>query len=356
MSYQNAFNHLDKISSSFSHCIAILASPHREWLTLAYLMCRMIDTIEDADWASQETQNALFEAFKNRLTHEHLELNEWDRDLPHNINLNEKALISDIDYLFKLFYALPSDIKSIFQDTLLHMLTGMQYFSIHYKTHNRFEITTIPELNQYCFYAAGVVGELLTKLYSHHSDTLILSDDLMLNAFHYGFFLQKINILKDIRVDRDDNKIYFSSLTDVKLSLHENARGALLYLKSLPQKTHAEFRLSCAWIIFTNLTSLSWINQSIENGIDQKMPAKVATDIMQKVKTIVHDDDELEALFNRFSLDWPAAVVRHDEQFKNDWYTQLYKGHLSKTKMVDLGMFSQCAQKASLEASAQSFA
>lgn len=341
MRYERVIHHLDKISRGFSHCIAILKSPYREWVALAYLMCRLIDTIEDADWESQEIQHNMFHATEHRLLHAPLSFNEWDRQMPNNLTIHEKALIEDIDGIFTLYNELPLDIRTIFQETLLHMLRGMQYFTTHYTVNKRFKIRTLYELNQYCFYAAGVVGELLTKLYSYDSDISIISDEQLLNAFHYGFFLQKVNILKDIRVDKAANKIFISSIDDLKVSLYDNARGAMCYLTSLPMKTHADYRLSCAWIIFNNLTSLSWINQSIEENKDFVMPDKVAADMMQKVKTLFHDNDALDSLFYRFSCDWPSKKVNVMQfPMTDDWYSRLYTGSLNKNKMIDLGMLN----------------
>lgn len=340
MNEDELFIHVKNISKSFAHCIAILDPPQREWIALAYLMCRTIDTIEDANWRSQAERNALFELFNARLNNKKIRISEQLKDFPKNLNEAEKALMSEVDKLFRRYDALPNSIQHIFRETLLHMSMGMQYFSNHYMTNGAFQISTIAELNQYCFFAAGVVGELLTKLYTYQSNTFHLSNEVMLNAFHYGFFLQKVNILKDIKADKAAGKSYFVSLEAVKLNLYVNARGALAYLKSLPIQTHANYRLSCAWIVFTNLASLSWINESIANDSEQKMPDKVATDIMEKVRTIINDDEALEHLFSRFSSEWPSTVNSSPIAFSPNWYTRLYNGSLSQQHMTQLGMVS----------------
>ena len=43
--------HLDRVSRSFAFCIARLEGEMREWVSLSYLLCRLLDTVEDAPWA-----------------------------------------------------------------------------------------------------------------------------------------------------------------------------------------------------------------------------------------------------------------------------------------------------------------
>ena len=44
--------HLDRVSRSFAFCIKKLESPLRQWVSLAYLLCRVLDTVEDSIWES----------------------------------------------------------------------------------------------------------------------------------------------------------------------------------------------------------------------------------------------------------------------------------------------------------------
>ena len=59
-------------------------------------------------------------------------------------------------------------------------------------------------MEDYCYYVAGVVGEMLTELYGNH-DQEILShrDQLMPLARSFGQGLQMTNILKDVWEDLD---------------------------------------------------------------------------------------------------------------------------------------------------------
>ncbi len=40
--------HLDRVSRSFAFCIRQLPDPLRGWVGLSYLLCRILDTIEDS--------------------------------------------------------------------------------------------------------------------------------------------------------------------------------------------------------------------------------------------------------------------------------------------------------------------
>src|SRR3989338_5910734 len=50
--------HLDRVSRSFAFCIARLEGEFRGWVGLSYLLCRILDTVEDAPWASAEERDA----------------------------------------------------------------------------------------------------------------------------------------------------------------------------------------------------------------------------------------------------------------------------------------------------------
>ena len=57
-------NHLNKVSRSFAFCIPRLEGNLREWIGLSYLLCRLLDTVEDALWTSHEEQLRSFEMFQ----------------------------------------------------------------------------------------------------------------------------------------------------------------------------------------------------------------------------------------------------------------------------------------------------
>ena len=68
------------------------------------------------------------------------------------------------------------------------------------------KLGSLKEVNQYCFFVAGVVGEALAKLVSHVEPQFQTAKFRILDAHHFGLFLQKVNILKDQVNDRGEGR------------------------------------------------------------------------------------------------------------------------------------------------------
>ena len=93
--------HLEKVSRSFSFCIMQLTSPAREWIALSYLLCRIIDTIEDSVWPDNQSQTIAFQRLECFLetTPSEAEFHLWFGDLPKNIVAHEQRLLADLRVL-----------------------------------------------------------------------------------------------------------------------------------------------------------------------------------------------------------------------------------------------------------------
>ena len=60
-------------------------------------------------------------------------------------------------------------------------------------------LPTLPDMDRYCYYVAGCVGEMLTSLFCHYSPEIAEHHDEMLKlGVSFGQGLQMTNILKDI--------------------------------------------------------------------------------------------------------------------------------------------------------------
>lgn len=68
----------------------------------------------------------------------------------------------------------------------------------------RFGLTSLEEMGRYCYYVAGVVGEMLTRLFCHYSPAIACHREELLGlALSFGQGLQMTNILKDLWDDHD---------------------------------------------------------------------------------------------------------------------------------------------------------
>ena len=117
--------HLDRVSRSFAFCIARLEGRFRFYVGHCYLLFRILDTIEDAPWASGADQVRSFEAFNSFLQNppspDHL--NPWIEDLVAlDLPEGEKLLIAAAGDLLADFHELLGpEVRS----TLLRCLQNM---------------------------------------------------------------------------------------------------------------------------------------------------------------------------------------------------------------------------------------
>jgi len=64
-----------------------------------------------------------------------------------------------------------------------------------------FQLADIRELEEYCYYVAGIVGVMLTKIFCHRESIEEKKPELENFQIHFGIALQLINIIKDYKKD-----------------------------------------------------------------------------------------------------------------------------------------------------------
>jgi farnesyl-diphosphate farnesyltransferase len=79
------------------------------------------------------------------------------------------------------------------------MATGMSEFQ---QRENLRGVATMDQMDRYCYFVAGVVGEMLTELFCLHSEAIARRrEELLSLAVSFGQGLQMTNILKDVWED-----------------------------------------------------------------------------------------------------------------------------------------------------------
>src|SRR3990167_8109219 len=161
--------HLEKVSRSFSFCIMQLNSPAKEWIALCYLLCRIVDTIEDSIWPDSQTQENAFQQLKLFLEIEPSaeQVLLWQNGFPSQIDPAEHYLLADLPRLLRDKNELPLVIQDQLVKTISQMMGGMRYFLSQYHYKGTLILPSLTTTNQYCFFVAGVVGELLTRVYTY---------------------------------------------------------------------------------------------------------------------------------------------------------------------------------------------
>ncbi|MEZ4871220.1 MAG: hypothetical protein R2827_03035 [Bdellovibrionales bacterium] len=77
-------------------------------------------------------------------------------------------------------------VQEIIQSTVISMSAGMQHYAKQTQKKG-LKIKTRRELNRYCFFVAGVVGELLTKLAAIGRPEMKTDKEMMVELNHLTF-------------------------------------------------------------------------------------------------------------------------------------------------------------------------
>ncbi len=199
---KECFKYLDKTSRSFS---AVIKELHPELLmvvTIFYLVLRGLDTIEDDTSISAKKKEKVLRNFDDVLdidgwTYTENRPEEKDRELM----LNYGCVVTE-------FKKLKAPYQAIIKDIAKKMGNGMADYC--FKSENdEFGVNTTADYDEYCYYVAGLVGEGLTHMFveAKFGNPALLDRPNLHNSM--GTFLQKTNIIRDVREDFDDKRIFW---------------------------------------------------------------------------------------------------------------------------------------------------
>lgn len=199
---------LKRVSRSFALTIPMLDDKIYKEVMITYLQDRLLDNFEDElknisfekrIYLMNQVQEIFNPAKDNKKA---VEIIEKEADLFSDQNL--KALTANASILKEAYELLDNEVKEISYKWLQEMNKGMQKYL--QKKVNNFE-----ELDEYCYYVAGTVGGFLTDLIIEKSKVSEEKAQILRNNFKdAGLFLQKVNLIRDIRKDiKSRNKNYW---------------------------------------------------------------------------------------------------------------------------------------------------
>ncbi len=254
--------HLQRVSRTFALTIPVLPMPLADWVGNAYLLCRIVDTIEDdplLPCAIKQQHMDLFLASLQGCD----SVENWSRQLAGALSANtpsgELALIGDIPAVLARLFSFPAAVQQILVQGVSIMSRGMSAQQQHAS------ISDGHELDCYCYHVAGVVGELLTELFSVYTPAIGQQKSVLLPlAVSFGEGLQLTNILKDIQEDAARGVCWLPGpsqaaaecsihndqqrITDYIALAHGHLQDAVQFTLKLP-KQESGIRQFCLWAI-----------------------------------------------------------------------------------------------------------
>ena len=265
---------LPHVSRTFALTIPQLPERLRTAVTCAYLLCRIADTIEDEPALSPPETLTFLQRFSAVLVGHgdpaplaaEIAARLSDRTLA-----SERDLVTHMARVVAVLTQLNAPQRAAIQRCVELMCQGMPRFQFSASLRG---VAHSSDLDDYCYYVAGVVGEMLTDLFCDYSPQ-IARERAALSALAASFAqgLQMTNILKDVWEDRArgacwlpqdlftrhgiDLSVSSSEPFDPRFAAgfrelvgvaHAHLRNALDYTLLIPSK-ESGIRRFCLWAI-----------------------------------------------------------------------------------------------------------
>jgi farnesyl-diphosphate farnesyltransferase len=242
----------------------------------------------------------------------------------------EKELIGHTDEVMKTFFSFSQQQQAIIRRCLETMANGMLDFQ---KNQNLRGLESLKQLDTYCYYVAGVVGEMLTELFCDYSEAIARHRERLVRlAPSFGQGLQMTNILKDFWEDRTRGACWLpqevfpdaggdlsafandapSAFGDGLARLIGVARGhlenALSYTLLIPAH-ETGIRKFCLWAIGMAVFTLRKINKNrnYRSGRDVKISRRTSRTIIMISNATLKSNFLLKTLFKAATYGLPAA-------------------------------------------------
>lgn len=334
LAYQK--NILPGVSRTFALTIPVLPEPLAAVVTNAYLLCRLADTIEDDTGLSNAQKSEFHERFVKVV--EGRESAETfaaalapllsDRALD-----DEKDLVVHADKVIRVTHSFSADERAALTRCVRIMCTGMPKFQ---RNRSQEGLRDLDELARYCYFVAGVVGEMLTELFCLHCPELAPSRKKMMSlAVSFGQGLQMTNILKDIWDDRQadtcwlprsvfngsgfdlsrledqhQSDVFRKGLSELVGVAHAHLRNALEYTCMIP-KNEVGMRKFCLWAIGLAVLTLRNINKrpTFRSSSEVKISRRSVKATVLSTNLTMISNRALRIIFGRAADGLPLAEL-----------------------------------------------
>jgi 2-polyprenyl-6-methoxyphenol hydroxylase-like FAD-dependent oxidoreductase/phytoene/squalene synthetase len=202
---------LGEVSRSFSQPIALLPHHLEVAVTLAYLLCRVADSIEDHVAVPHAARAPLMARFIDVLNGRE-EPGDFASAFLDAIGKGrvgadpELILTANLAVVMRVLGRQADATRATLVRWIAEMARGMSLYTFRSPGEDGIvALSTVADLERYCYFVAGTVGHLLTDLFVEElgaEATPELALTLRLHAEHFGMGLQLVNILKDLTDDQ----------------------------------------------------------------------------------------------------------------------------------------------------------
>lgn len=249
--------HLQGVSRTYAIVVPMLPAELADAVGIAYLLMRVVDTLEDAPELSPAEREALLVELDRALAGDAGAAQRLAR--PRGETAEERALMQEVPEVLGRVQALPEAYRGPIGGCARAMSGGVRRLMARAAARGRPypAVESAEELREYCHYVAGVVGEMLCAMMAHYLKRpgLLRLREI---AVELGIGLQLVNILKDALGDAEHGRRYLPIAegggrphAEVYRAVLQQARQSLLtgidYVLALPAELRSFCGLPIAW-------------------------------------------------------------------------------------------------------------
>jgi farnesyl-diphosphate farnesyltransferase len=286
---------LDNVSRTFALTIPELPASLAHVVSNAYLLCRIVDTVEDEPKLSASHKKDFCNRFIAVVegTEKASEFSQDLYPLLSNRTLpGEKELIALTGRVINITQQCNERQQRAMKRCIRIMADGMAHFQQNASTRG---LQNLKEVDQYCYYVAGVVGEMLTELFCIYSSSINENrDELMGLAVSFGQGLQMTNIIKDVWEDfersacwmprnyfnddlsnlqrKESTKNFQDGIESLVGITHNHLQNAMKYILLIPQNEKG-IRRFCYWALGMAVLTMQKVDKNLDytNGEQVKI-------------------------------------------------------------------------------------
>jgi farnesyl-diphosphate farnesyltransferase len=325
---------LPKVSRTFALTIPQLPPALRGPVTSAYLLCRIADTIEDEPALSPAETLAYLQRFK-AVVSANADPSQLAADLARRLSNqtldSERELVRNMDRVVRVTARLEPSGRAAISRCVRLMCDGMPQYQLSASLQG---LTSASDLDDYCYYVAGVVGEMLVELFCGYSPTVARQREALYElATSFAQGLQMTNILKDQWEDRRRGACWLprevfarhgidvarltpehyderfaAGLRELIGVAHAHLRNALTFTLLIPGN-ETGIRRFCLWAIGLAVLTLRKINANprFVSGAQVKVTRTTVTVTRVLTSVAVGNNWMLKRLFERVARGLPLA-------------------------------------------------
>jgi 4,4'-diapophytoene synthase len=330
---------LPGVSRTFALTIPELPGQLRGVVTNAYLLCRIADTIEDDGELSAAEKQRLHEQFVAVVAGQD-DAERFAQTVAPLLSAQaltaERELIRNTGRVVHVTHSFNHAQRRALERCVRIMCEGMPGYQ---RNKSLAGLPSLAELDNYCYYVAGVVGEMLTELFCDYSPAIARQHDALLrHAVRFGQGLQMTNILKDVWEDRRTDTCWLPrdvfqragfDLSDLEPGAyveafgagmseligvaHAHLRHALEYTLLIPRR-ETGVRRFCLWAIGLAVLTLRKLyrNPAFTAGRDVKVSRRTVRATVLTSSLAARSNKTISLLFEFAARGLPLAALEQD--------------------------------------------